>query len=330
VGPRIPAPSAGHFTPNHESANFPAMGKRLALVCLVLAVLHFPGRLYAQFTDPRNYENTPVGVNQFELAYAYARANASVDTSLVITGAEVNLNQGIIGYTRYFGFLHRTAWIEASIPLAGLNGSVTGTSIHGSVTGAGDSSYQVAMLVWGGPALNLKQFNSYRPTTSVGVSLNITAPTGLYDANKVLNLGSNRWSFKPEIAISHPFGPQQKWVLDFYANAHFFTDNTSYFGREILRQEPLPGLEGHVSYSLIPNLVVALCTRYALRGNTFINGLNQNDAQQNFILGSDVNVSLNAQNLIVVQFGKALLHQNAPASSGFTLKYFYSWGKGYR
>lgn len=44
----------------------------------------------------------------------------------------------------------------------------------------------------------------------MGMSLTITAPTGLYDADKLLNLGSNRWSFKPEIALSHPFGPKQK------------------------------------------------------------------------------------------------------------------------
>jgi Putative MetA-pathway of phenol degradation len=305
------------------------MCKRLLFVCLALAVLHIPDRLHAQFTDPRNYENTPIGVNQIELAYAYARANASIDTSLVISGAEVNLNQGTIGYTRYFGFLHRTAWIEASVPVAGINGSVTGTQIRGSVTGAGDSSYQLAMLLRGGPALNVRQFEGYRPTTSVGVSLTITAPTGVYDPNKVLNLGSGRWSFKPEVAVSHPFGPEQKWVVDVYANAYFFTDNTSYHGQEILRQEPIPGLEGHLSYSLTPKFLVALCSRYSFRGNTFINDLSQNNAQQNFVLGSEVNLSLNDQNLLVVQFGKALVYQNAPALSGVSLKYLYSWGKGY-
>jgi hypothetical protein len=306
------------------------MCKRLAFVCLAVAVVYIPDRLYAQFTDPRNYENTPVGVNQFELAYAYAHSNASVDTSLIITGAQLNLNQGIIDYTRYFSFFRRTAWIEGTLPLAGLSGSVSGTNIRGSVTGAGDSSYQLAMLVKGGPALNVTQFESYTPTSSVGVSLTISAPTGRYDANKILNLGSGRWSFKPEIGISHPFGPQQRWVVDGYANAYFFTDNTSYRGREILRQEPLSGLEGHVSYSFTPNLVAALDTRYSFRGNTFVNDLNQNNAQQNFVLGSEVNVSLNPQNLLVFEFGKALVHQNSPTATGFALKYFYSWGKGYK
>jgi Putative MetA-pathway of phenol degradation len=216
------------------------MCNRLVFACLVLAVLRSPDQLYAQFTDPRTYGNTPVDVNELKFAYTYARADASIDTSLIILGAEFNLNQGTLEYSRYLSFFHRIAWVNASVPLAGLNGSVTGTNIRGSTTGTGDSSYELAMLVKGGPAISVTQFENYRPTTSVGVSLIISPPTGQYDANKVLNLGSNRWSFKPEIGISHPLGYEQKWVLDVYANTYFYIDNTSYHGVEIL--EDVPGL----------------------------------------------------------------------------------------
>ena len=101
--------------------------------------------------------------------------------------------------------------MNTGVPLAGLSGSVAGTNIRGSITGAADSSYQVAALLKGGPALTVAQFeNYYRPTTVLGVSLTLTAPTGLYLANKILNLGSDRWIFKPEFALSQPFGPEQK------------------------------------------------------------------------------------------------------------------------
>ena len=111
------------------------MSKWLLFVCLALAV-GSPQR-YAQFTEPHNYENTPIGVNQPELAYAYTHANTSLDTSLVVAGANFNLNQGSISYKRYFGFVHRLARVEASVPLAGLGGSVSGTIVHGSTTGVG-------------------------------------------------------------------------------------------------------------------------------------------------------------------------------------------------
>jgi hypothetical protein len=306
------------------------MCKRLFFVCFALVVLRFPGKACAQFTDPRNYDNTPVGINEIDLEYAYARSNASVDTSLVVAGATLSLNAGTIDYARYFSFIHRLAWVEATVPLAGLGGSVTGTNIHGSSTGAGDSSYEFAVLLKGGPALSVEQFASYKPITTLGASLTITAPTGLYSPNKLLNLGSDRWSFKPEIGVSYPFGPEQRWEFDAYVNAYFFTDNTSYRGKEILRQQALPGLEGHISYSFTDSLWASVDTRYSFRGDTIVDGVNENNGQQNFTLGSELNVSLNPKNSLVFKFAKALVHQNGPAYTGLAVTYSYTWGKGYR
>jgi hypothetical protein len=295
------------------------------LACFALAFFCTPGNASAQFNDARAYDNTPVGVSQLELDYTYVRSNASLDPSLAISGANLNLNQGTIGYTHYFGVLHRLAWVEAAVPLAGLGGSIAGTNVHGSVSGAGDSSYQFGILLKGGPALSIEQFASYKRATSLGLSLTITAPTGVYDSNKVLNLGSDRWSFKPEIALSYPFGPDQKWEFDGYGNASFYTDNTSYRGRQILRQEALPGLEGHISYSFNERIWASLDTRYSFRADTFVDGVPQDNAQQNFVLGSELNISLNPQNSLTFVFAKAIVHQNGPTATGFSIKYDYTW-----
>jgi len=300
---------------------------RLRSMIFALVVLGVCDQACAQFTDPRTYENTPVGTNQLELSYTYAHANSSIDTSLVITGAQFSVNQGTINYTRYFGFLHRLMWLEAGIPVAGLGGSISGTNIQGSTTGAGDSSYALAVLLKGGPARSVVQFEGYKPTTTLGVRLTITAPTGLYHPIKILNLGSDRWSFKPEIGFSHPFGPKQKWDFDAHVNVYCYTDNTSYHGREILRQQPLPGLEGHISYSFNDSFWASLDTRYSFRGNTFVDGVTQNNAQQNFILGGEMNISLNSRNSLIFEFAKALVHTNGPALVGFSVKYDYTWAK---
>ena len=111
------------------------MNKRLLFASLVLSVLYVPVRACAQFTVAHTYDIIPVGINQLELSYTYVHANASIDTSLIITGAKLNLNQGTISYTRYFGLAHRTAWVTAGVPFAGLSGVVTGTNISGSTNG---------------------------------------------------------------------------------------------------------------------------------------------------------------------------------------------------
>src|SRR5262249_10810679 len=136
--------------------------KRPLLVAIgVLAFVHNPERAFAQFTDPHSYDNTPVGVNQVELAYGFVHGNASIDPSLAIAGANLNLNQLVVDYTRYFGLAHRIMWVDAAVPVAHLAGSITGTSIAGSTSAAGDSSYAISMLLKGGPALTAAQFDDY-------------------------------------------------------------------------------------------------------------------------------------------------------------------------
>jgi hypothetical protein len=306
------------------------MSKHLRAVGVTLAVLWSCCLLHAQFTGARYYENAPVGVNELELAYGYAHSNASIDTSLIVTGAHFNLNQGTVTYTRYFGLLRHALWAQASVPIAGLSGSVSGTKIQSSVTGTGDSSYTLTALLKGGPALHVAEFDEYKPTTTLGLSLTVSAPTGQYDSNRLLNLGSERWSFKPEIGVAHPFGPEQKWDFDFYAHCYFFTDNTTYRGKEILRQEPLPGVEGHLSYYFLPSVWGSVDGIYAFRGSTLVDGVDQKNSQQNFGMGGEVNVSLNDQNTLAFQFSKSVVHQNGPQYTGFAVKYSYSWGKGFR
>jgi hypothetical protein len=52
------------------------------------------------------------------------------------------------------------------------------------------------------------------------VSLKIIAPTGQYDAAKLVNWGINRWAFKPELGYSQRWG---YWLVDAYAEAWFYT-----------------------------------------------------------------------------------------------------------
>jgi len=125
--------------------------------------------------------------------------------------------------------------------------------------------------------------------------------------------------------LSHPFGPEQKWEFDGCGSVYFYTDNVSYHGKEILRQQPLPGVEGHISYSINASIWASLDTRYSFRGTTIVDGVPQDNAQQNFILGSEMNISFNARNSLVFEFAKALVHNNGPALVGFSVRYDYTW-----
>jgi hypothetical protein len=298
---------------------------RLSRSFAAVAALCFPRVLYAQFTDARTYTQGPVGLNQLELEYQYGRANASFDTSLVVGTAILEQNKGTFSYTHNFSTFGHLTWVTANVQFGSLAGSVVDGGASGSTSGMGASSFEVAGLLLGGQALSAAELATQESRTIVGMSLTVTGPNGQYNPDKVLNLGSNRWSFKPELGVSYPFGPERKWELDGYINVYFFTDNTSYQGAEILRQEPLPGLEMHLSYSVTSSFWVSLDSRYAFRGETLVDGRAQSNAQQNLIVGTEANWSPDSHNALDIVFAKALVHVNAPAATSVSVSYTYSW-----
>jgi hypothetical protein len=70
--------------------------------------------------------------------------------------------------------------------------------------------------------MNLKEYASYRQETIPVASITITAPTGQYDPNKLINIGTNHWSFKPEVGVSRAFG---KWTLEGAAGVRLYSSN---------------------------------------------------------------------------------------------------------
>ena len=51
------------------------------------------------------------------------------------------------------------------------------------------------------------------PRTIVGASILVQAPTGGYESDKVINVGTNRWAVKPAVGVIWPMRPT--WLLEF-------------------------------------------------------------------------------------------------------------------
>jgi len=75
--------------------------------------------------------------------------------------------------------------------------------------------------------LSLRELAAYKQNLIVGASLQVSAPLGQYDSEKLVNIGTNRWSFKPELGVSKARGPL---VLDLSLAAILFTDNDNFLG----------------------------------------------------------------------------------------------------
>ncbi len=113
-------------------------------------------------------------------------------------------------------------------------------------SGLADLRVKLSVNLLGTKAMSREEFVKAPKKTILGVSLTVQAPTGQYDPTKLINLGTNRWSFKPEVGVSVPVG---RWYLDAYLGAWFFTNNDQFYtGNSTRRQDPMTVLQGHASY----------------------------------------------------------------------------------
>jgi hypothetical protein len=181
----------------------------------------------------------------------------------------------------------------AALPYAW--GTITGDvgDQSGSVyrSGMADIKTRLSFKLRGVPAMGAREFakTSHR-NFIVATSLSMTWPTGQYGSTKLINLGTNRWSFKPEIGISYPV---KRVDLDLYAGATFFTENSSFYtGQAVKTQDVLTSLQGHVSYTVRPRLWVAMDSTWYGGGATHTNGGPAVGRQGNSRLGGTVSVPL--------------------------------------
>ena len=130
----------------------------------------------------------------------------------------------------------------------------------------------------------VQEYLKWKQSVLLGVSLKVVAPTGQYDPTKLINWGTNRWSFKPEFGYSRRRG---KWLLDGYAGAWFFTTNNDFWSRNSFyagtrsqSQAPIVSFEGHLSYDVKPRLWLSLDGNFWFGGKTSVNGVENSLSEQ--------------------------------------------------
>ena len=70
-------------------------------------------------------------------------------------------------------------------------------------------------------------------------------PTGQYLEHKLINLGSNRFTFSPQVGVHQQY---YNWSFEATGTAFLYTDNTSFFNGSQLQQDPIYTMDGSVEY----------------------------------------------------------------------------------
>jgi hypothetical protein len=241
----------------------------------------------AQDLSPRAYVRTPVNATVLTLGFAYSNGAVVTDPSVPLEDLQATVEVPSVSIVRTFSLFGRTAQALAVLPYAWAQASALVQGVPDSVTrsGFGDTQYRLSVLLHGGRAVRLADFAKARRRTVLGTSLTVSAPTGEYFPDKLINLGTSRWAFKPELAVSVPVGP--RWLVDLYAGAWLFTTNDAFYpGTSVRSQEPLGTIQGHLSFNLGLARWAAFDWTYFAGGRTTVNGVQMDDRQWNSRVGA--------------------------------------------
>jgi hypothetical protein len=310
-----------------HSLNLP--GKIVSLIAIIgIGILYFPVLSRAQNLEPRAYTNTPVGMNFLLVGYQNAKGALLFDPSLPVTDANAKVDMGLIGYVRTLDIAGKSAKAGLKLSYADMyaDGYVDGVFRTREDTGPADPVFYFTINLYGAPALSYKEFKDYQQDTIIGFTFKLTAPLGAYDNDKLLNIGTNRWSFEPGFGISKAIG---RWSLEAAAAAVFYTDNDDFDNGKTREQDPIYSMQGHVIYSFKNNIWAAVGATYYTGGRTYIEGVSGNDLQQNWRTGFTIAFPVNRNHSIKLFGNSGVSTRTGTDYDKLGIAWQYRWGSGF-
>jgi hypothetical protein len=296
------------------------------VLCVVALGLAPGSPLSAQDLDPRAYVQAPVNGTFLVWGLGVSQGGVVTDPTAPVTDIQATVTTPSLGVGRSFSLLGRTAQGFAAIPFswADVSGKALGEARTAYRAGLSDMRLRLSVLVRGAPASDVVQLAKAPRRTILGTSLTVVAPTGEFYPDKLINLGTNRWSFKPEFAVSQPFG--QRWLLDTYAGVWFFTANDSFYpGTLVKSQAPIGAFQSHLSYNFGRQLWAAFNLTYYVGGRTTLQGVEGTDLQSNARAGATFVMPVGRRHSLKLAVSRGAIVRHG---ANFT-SYAFGWQTGW-
>ena len=232
---------------------------------------------------PHQWSHLPKGMNFAGVGYAYTEADISIDPVLNIEDVEMELHTWVGKYIHTFEVFDKSTRIDITQAYqeGRWTGLLNGKSAKVTRRGFSDTFLRFATNLYGAPPLNVKEYAAYRKNldteTIVGLGLVIRLPTGEYMDDKLINLGQNRFVFRPQLGVLQKWG---KWTAELTGEVAIYTNNNDFFNGNRLEQEPLYIIHGHLIHTFRPGLWAGVSVGYDYGGESRINEIDKNDRRQ--------------------------------------------------
>ena len=231
-----------------------------------------------QDIEPRRWTPLPPGLNVIGAGYALTDGDVYFDPALQVEDATVRGHTVGVSYVRSFRLAGKLARFDVVLPWQHIEGQglLEGEPASVSRTGLADPVFRFSMILAGDrPDLAAKS------NTVFGAAVAVIAPAGEYFENKLLNLGQNRWTLRPQVGVVHTRG---QWSYELTASVFLYADNDEFFGGAVREQDPLLSVQGHVIRTFNKRgYWLSLSAGHGGKGQSIINAAPVDDEKRLFL-----------------------------------------------
>jgi hypothetical protein len=300
--------------------------RRWRWIVAVGVVLPLARTAFAQDLEPRLYTSAPTGLNFLAVAYSASQGGVLFDPSVPLEDANIDVDGPALAYVRSLGLWDKAANFDALLPRACLDGYATfnGSLVTRSVCGFADPRFRLSVNFHGAPALAPREFASFKQDFIVGASVQVTAPWGQYDEDRLVNIGTNRWSVKPEIGMSKNL---EHIAWEMAAAVTFYDDNED-FVNGTLKVDPIYSLQAHVVHVFERGAWLAGDATYYRGGKSTIGTSSRDDLQENWRLGVTFGMPLTRNQTLRVHASSGVSTRTGTDFDTVAVAWQYRWVSG--
>ena len=250
---------------------------------------------YALDLEPRRWTTLPEDTKVSGIGYAHSSGNFDLDPVLQLEETTFSGNAVFLSHVNSFVIGDKKARFDALLPLKDIKwkGLLSGSPASAERTGLGDPRLRLSvnLLDISSPGSNKVGTEPSKPATNtvLGAAIAVTLPLGEYYSDRLLNIGENRFTLRPQVGVVHTYG---SWSYELTGSIFYYTDNNDFFNGSTREQEPIYALQAHVVKNFRPGLWASLSAGYGKGGKSKINGIQKNDERRNLLTALSLGIPL--------------------------------------
>jgi len=321
----------------------------LAFLAMLAMILSFSGSALAIDDGARAYWKTREGSTVISFQYLNLNLQASgaqqfAPGQFIYSNSDVEANVVITTIARHMTLLNRAsslslnivggsvqADVSASLPSQFLPpGQSAGVAFSESSSGYADPSIQLDINLIGTSRLksNVDLLN-YEPTFTMDAAVMLAFPVGVYDEDKMVNMGLNRWWGRVAFPMKYHFGvfsPGYMGSFELTPSVWLFADNDDFVG-QTLENDPMWQLEAHLTQDFTRTFFGSLDLLYRSGFQSKIDGVEVGEELDIGTIGFTLNANVTDNIMMRTSYSSNVFGDKDLDTSMIRIQFVYVWHK---